>query len=178
MNPPNVFAAAPASRFLDPLVATRAAIGPALAVAFVLFAGGCDTPTKPNPVPVNRTTTPMPGASPLSDVSGSWKGTISYSYPDDWCACCLPNSSQATATFTQNGATVSGTIHSLCFDEQFSGTLQAGKLAGAATVSSGDIVYSGLAAGPATTNGLYLTTDHLQRNANESVSGYKISLSR
>lgn len=145
----------------------------------VVLAAACNSDNR-NSIPGNAvapSATGSPPGSPLSNVSGSWSGTVAYEYPDDWCACCNRNAYQASATIIQNGTEVSASIHTVCFDEQFTGALQDGRLAGTAKVSSGDVVWDGQAAGQAMTTGFYLATNDLRRDGHP-VSGYRIAFSK
>jgi len=151
-----------------------------LTVAFIVVAAACGTDHTSNPVGDSgdtRTVTDPPAGSALSDVSGTWTARISYVYPDDWCACCRP-ASQASATFTQDGSQVRGVIHGVCFDEELTGTLQAGQLSGAVKVSDSTVVYNGQATGQATRDRFYLTTSHLERDGGHAVSGFTVTFSR
>ncbi len=139
-----------------------------LIAALFVVAAACDSSR--NPV------APLAG-SPLSDVSGTWTGSIRYDYPDDWCTCCIPGY-QASATFTQDGSQVKGQIHSACFDEDFAGTLQNGQLSGTAKVSDSVAVYNGRATGSATTGLFLLSATNLGKDNGGEISGYTITFTR
>jgi hypothetical protein len=118
--------------------------GPPLPTATVAARTSTPIPGTPTPTPVSTTASPRPSVTPQSptpvptarptDLSGAWSGSVHYHDPDWWWPCgerSFPNSSKATANFIQNGTSVTGTIHTTCFDAHFEGTLTAGtRLAG------------------------------------------------
>jgi hypothetical protein len=156
---------------------------PMLIVAFVTVAAACGPSRGPTAVVTRVVSTvaptpPPPTSPPSFSVTGTWRGRIGYDYPDDWCACCNLAAYDASATFTQDGSQVSGQIHSVCFDEQFAGTLQDGQLSGAAKVDAYSVTYAGQASGPATQDRFYLGTGQLKGADGQAVSGYRITFTR
>jgi hypothetical protein len=137
------------------------------------------TPAPPTTTPVPATPAP-PTTTPVAGISGTWTGTVQYHDLDWWSECPSP----ASATFSQEGSTITGTIRTDCLNAHFQGSLQQGRLAGRVTLTSGKFAETGASSGEANSFYIYLDTRLLDVTPSPcgqqtcQVGGFAISLSR
>jgi len=145
---------------------------------FVLVASACSSndPSTRGPVDLGLLV-PSTTFAPLSDVSGDWVANVTYRDPDGWCGCCDPDSRRATATLSQTGSDVTGSIDNACFEERLTGSLHTGTFTGTATVTDGEREYVGQVSGQANTLGFVLNTGELDSDGTR-IAGFVVLLSR
>ncbi len=156
------------------------------------------TPMSSTPTVEPATSTPTPSTTPLPttptpagslDLRGDWHGTVRYLDPDWWFPCgdrAINPDNSATATISQNGSTITATIHTDCISAaHFQGSIEVIRLTGTMNLVTGRYSQTGTASGSAGPSQIQLSTPLLDvvpsacpGYASCQMGGFTLSLSR